>query len=175
MKLLQAFVHSDIRKVVLDFLYANELVLVFCSCLSLRLPFVEDIQDVKQCYLSWINSSGIDARLLQILACPVTRNAVMDFLYARELVLTFLSCRTLKKGFLDDIEDIRKCWLCWWDTQRDKWLKECEMRKIKNQTSERCRRQELGLTPAEHAGLVLGPLGLQTEVPLMETRLGLSR
>ena len=175
MKFLQALVYSDVRRVILDFLCANEMVTVFCSCLSLRLPCGENIQDIKQCYLSWLNSSGIDARLLQVLACPVTRNAVMDFLYARDLVLTYLSCRTLKLGFLDDIEDVRKCWLRWWDAQRDKWVKACEEKKISQQVDDRSCDQEHGQRSAVRAVLLLGPLGLQTSVPQMETRLGFSR
>ena len=129
MQFLQALAYADARKVILDFLCANEMVTVFCSCLSLRLPCGENVQDIKQCYLSWLNSSGVDARLLQILACPATRNAVTDFLYAHNLVLTYLSCRTLKLGFLDDIEDVKERWLRWWDAQRDEWVRTHEDRK----------------------------------------------
>ena len=170
MKFLQALAYADVRRVILDFLCANEMVTVFCSCLSLRLPCGENIQDIKQCYLSWLNSSGVDARLLQILACPVTRNAVTDFLYARDLVLTYLSCRTLKLGFLDDIEDVRKCWLRWWDAQRDKWVRTGEGGTTTSQMDDRSHDQKQRRRSAVREDLltvlVLGPLGLQTSVPM---------
>ena len=162
MQLLQVFLYPDIRRVVLDFLHPDEIVLMFCSCVYLRMPFLEEIQGIKQCYLSWIKSSGIDTRLLQILACPLTRNAVLDFLYDRELILTFLSCRTLKMGFLDDVEDIKKCWLRWWDMRRDKWLEERAKMKIAPQVSNGSSGRGFGLLQIQRSDLILGPLGTQT-------------
>ena len=170
MKFLQALSYADIRRAILDFLCANAMITFFCSCRMLRLPRGEDIQEVKQCYLSWLNSSGVDARLLQIFACPVTRNAVTDFLYAHNLVLTYLSCRTMKQGFLDDIEDVRKCWLRWWDAQRDKWVRtgEGEMTTLQINDGSLDRKQRRRSTVREDllTVLVLGPLGLQTSVPM---------
>ena len=172
MLLLQVFLYSNIRQTVLDFLHADEMVLMFYSCVSLRMPFIEEIPGIKKCYLSWINSSGIDTCLLQILACPITRNAVLDFLYARELILTFVSCRTLKMGFLDDIEDIKKCWLRWWDMRRDTWLEEHNKKQTESQNSRGLRHRESGLAQIQRADLILGPLGIQTARPLIEARLG---
>ena len=166
MKFLQALMYADIRQAILDFLCADAMITFFCSCRRLRLPRGEEIQEVKQCYLSWLNSSGVDERLLQIFACPVTRNAVTDFLYAHNLVLTYLSCRTMKLGFLDGMEDVRKCWLRWWDTQRDKWVQMDGDEMTTLQTNEESPDRRSTMREDILTVLVLGPLGLQTSVPM---------
>ena len=131
----------------------------------LRLPRREDIQEVKQCYLSWLNSSGVDARLLQIFACPVTRNAVTDFLYAHNLVLTYLSCRTMKLGFLDDMEAVKLYWLRWWDTQRDKWGQKNKDERAVLQADEESQDCRSTMHEDVQTALEMGPLGPQTSVP----------
>ena len=121
MQLTQVSTCSDIRQGILCFLCSNDMVRIFCTCTLLRLPYGDDALTIKQCFLMWLNSSGVNAHLLEILASTSTRLAVMDFLHVEDLVRTYLSCRTLKKGFLDEIEDVRQCWFRWWDLQRDKW------------------------------------------------------
>ena len=162
MELLRVLSHADVRRVILDFLCSDAMITFFCTCQMFRLPRREDIQEIKQCYLSWLNSSGVDTRLLQIFACPVTRNAVTDFLYAHNLVLTYLSCRTMKLGFLDDMETVKLCWLRWWDTQRDKWGQGDEE---VLQTDEESQDYKSTMCEDDRTALEMGPLGPQTSVP----------